>query len=98
VSCWWISWKRAQQSMQCQIVQPWKCYEQPLSDNAMDCLLLHNNTRLLVATATQQPLQHFRWTVLEHAPYSSHLVPSDFHSFPLFRIVFLATNMRMMTA
>ena len=45
-------------------------------------LLLHNNARLLVATATQQPLQHFRWTVLEHAPYSPHLVQSDFHLVP----------------
>jgi hypothetical protein len=44
-------------------------------------LLLHNNARPHAMTATQQPLQNFRWTVLEHAPYSPHLVLSDYHLF-----------------
>jgi histone-lysine N-methyltransferase SETMAR len=32
-------------------------------------------------TATQQLLQHFRWTILEQPPYSPDLVLSDFHVF-----------------
>jgi histone-lysine N-methyltransferase SETMAR len=35
-----------------------------------------------VAIATQELLQHFRWTVLEHPAYSPDLAPSDFHLFP----------------
>jgi len=34
-----------------------------------------------VTTATQL-FQHFRWTILEHLPYSPDLAPSDFHLFP----------------
>jgi hypothetical protein len=59
-------------------------------------LLMHNNTWPLVATLTQRTLQHFRWTVLKHAPYSPHLVLSDFHLFPTLRIIFLATNLWVM--
>jgi transposase len=33
-------------------------------------LLLHNNAWPHVMTATQQLLQHFRWTILEQPPYS----------------------------
>jgi histone-lysine N-methyltransferase SETMAR len=45
-------------------------------------LLLNNNTRPHIATAIQQLLQRFRWTVLEHLPYSPDLAPSDLHLFP----------------
>jgi hypothetical protein len=37
VYCWWIAWKRAQQSMQSHIVQPKNGNEQLLNDNALDC-------------------------------------------------------------
>jgi histone-lysine N-methyltransferase SETMAR len=35
-----------------------------------------------VATAKQELLQCFRWTVLKHLAYSPDLAPSDFHLFP----------------
>jgi histone-lysine N-methyltransferase SETMAR len=44
--------------------------------------ILHDNARPHVATATQELLQRFRWTVLEHPAYSPDLAPSDFHLFP----------------
>ena len=44
-------------------------------------LLLHDNARPHVATETQQLLQRFKWTILEHPPYSPDLAPSDFHLF-----------------
>jgi hypothetical protein len=45
-------------------------------------LILHDNARTHVATATQEPLQRFRWTVLEHSTCSQDLAPSDFRLFP----------------
>jgi histone-lysine N-methyltransferase SETMAR len=45
-------------------------------------LILQDNARTHVATATQELLQRFRWTVLEHPAYSPDLAPSDFHLFP----------------
>ena len=44
-------------------------------------LLLHNNAQPHTETATQL-LQCFQWTILEHPPYSAHLVRSDFHFSP----------------
>jgi len=44
-------------------------------------LLLHNNAQPHVQTATQL-LQPFRGTILEHPPYSTDLVTSDFHFSP----------------
>jgi hypothetical protein len=49
-------------------------------------LILHDNARPHVAIATQELLQHFRWTVLEHPAYSPHLTPSDFHHFPALKV------------
>jgi hypothetical protein len=40
-------------------------------------VLLHDDTRPM-----SQLLQHFKWTILEHLPYSPDLVLSDFHLFP----------------
>jgi hypothetical protein len=45
-------------------------------------LLLHNNAQPHVMTATQQFLQHFKWTISEHLPHSPDLAPSDFHLCP----------------
>jgi histone-lysine N-methyltransferase SETMAR len=49
---------------------------------ATGVLLLHDNAWPHIATATQKLLQRFRWTILDHPPYSPDLAPSDFHLFP----------------
>ena len=50
-----------------------------------DVLLLHNNAWSHVVTATQQPLQHFMWTIFKQPSYSPELVPSDFHLFSILK-------------
>jgi hypothetical protein len=45
-------------------------------------LILHDNARPHVATATQELLKCFWRTVLEHPAYSPDLAPRDFHLFP----------------
>ncbi|GBN17379.1 Mariner Mos1 transposase [Araneus ventricosus] len=43
--------------------------------------LLHDNARLMFSRPVSEKLQGYSWKVLEHPPYSSNLVPSDFHLF-----------------
>jgi histone-lysine N-methyltransferase SETMAR len=45
-------------------------------------LLLHDNARPHSAKATQELLQQFQWTILQHPAYSPDLAPSDYHLFP----------------
>jgi histone-lysine N-methyltransferase SETMAR len=49
-----------------------------------DALILHDKTGPHVATA-KQLFQRFKWTILEHEPYSPDVVPSDFQLFPTFK-------------
>ena len=44
-------------------------------------LLLQDNARPHVAKVCKDLLQHFRWEVLHHPPYSPNLSPCDFHVF-----------------
>jgi histone-lysine N-methyltransferase SETMAR len=43
-------------------------------------LLLHDNIRTHISTATQL-MQCFSWTILEHPPHSPDPAPNDFHLF-----------------
>ena len=45
-------------------------------------MLLHDNACPHAATVTQQNLECFKWTIIDHPPYSPDLAPSDFHLFP----------------
>lgn len=42
----------------------------------------HNNARPHVSRQTTALLDEFGWKLLDHAPYSPDLAPSDFHLFP----------------
>ncbi|GIY33905.1 mariner Mos1 transposase [Caerostris extrusa] len=44
-------------------------------------ILLHDNARPHTATRTIRKLVQFRWSVLEHLPYSPALSPYDFRIF-----------------
>ena len=44
-------------------------------------LLLHDNARPHSANQTTVMLRSFKWEVLQHPPYSTDLIPSDFHLF-----------------
>jgi histone-lysine N-methyltransferase SETMAR len=46
-----------------------------------DVVLLHDNARPHVANRTAARLQSFGWEIMEHAPYSPDLAPSDYHVF-----------------
>ncbi|GBM56624.1 Histone-lysine N-methyltransferase SETMAR, partial [Araneus ventricosus] len=43
--------------------------------------LLHDNSRLHTAVATQELLDQFGWEIFDHPPYSPDLATSDFHLF-----------------
>jgi hypothetical protein len=58
-------------------------------------LILHDDARPHVATAIQEFLQRFRWTVLEHPAHSLDLHLVIFTSFLLLRIILLATNFQV---
>jgi transposase len=45
-------------------------------------ILLHNNARSHTAAATVNHIATFGWELLDHAPCSPDLSPSDFHFFP----------------
>ena len=97
VYCWWISWKRAQQSMHHHTVQPKNGYKQPLNNNAPDCAqqvfcfftitlgpkswLQHNNP---CSTSCGQSLNSHHTAQI--------LCQVTFTSFPLLRLILLATN------
>ncbi|GBM72579.1 Histone-lysine N-methyltransferase SETMAR [Araneus ventricosus] len=44
-------------------------------------VLLHDNSRLHSAAATQELLDQFGWEIFDNPPYSPDLAPSDFHRF-----------------
>ncbi|GBN96891.1 Histone-lysine N-methyltransferase SETMAR [Araneus ventricosus] len=44
-------------------------------------VLLHVNARPHTAVRTGEVSRKFKWDVFQHPPYSSDLVPSDFHLF-----------------
>ena len=44
-------------------------------------LLLHDNVRPPSAAQTQDLITSFKWEEMDDPPYSSDLVPSDFHLF-----------------
>ena len=44
-------------------------------------LIQHNNACPHTSLRTQEPITKFGWTVLPLPPYSTDLVPSDFHLF-----------------
>jgi len=44
-------------------------------------ILLQDNARPHVAKVCKDLLQHFRWEVLHHPPYSPDMSPCDFHVF-----------------
>ena len=44
-------------------------------------IMLQDNARPHVAKVSKDLLQHFRWEVLHHPPYSTDLSPCDFHVF-----------------
>jgi histone-lysine N-methyltransferase SETMAR len=46
-----------------------------------DVLLLHDNASPHVANRTAGRLQSFGWVIMEHAPYSTDLAPSNYHVF-----------------
>jgi histone-lysine N-methyltransferase SETMAR len=47
--------------------------------------LLHDNARPHTAVATTSHLQHFKWEILQHPPYSPDLSPCDYHVFGPFK-------------
>ncbi|GFT26644.1 histone-lysine N-methyltransferase SETMAR [Trichonephila clavipes] len=44
-------------------------------------LFLHDNARSRTSRTTLELIKSFGWEVLDHAPYSSDLAPSDFNLF-----------------
>ncbi|GFX82675.1 dnaJ homolog subfamily C member 13 [Trichonephila clavipes] len=48
-------------------------------------LLFHDNARSHTSRATRDLIESFGWEVLDHAPYSPDLSPSDFHLFRCLR-------------
>ena len=44
-------------------------------------VMIHDNTRLHTAAATQNLITTFGWEQFDHPPYSPDLAPSDFHLF-----------------
>ncbi|GFV31827.1 histone-lysine N-methyltransferase SETMAR [Trichonephila clavipes] len=45
------------------------------------CFVLHDNARSHISRATRELIESFGWDVLNHAPCSPDLVPSDFDIF-----------------
>ncbi|GFS57044.1 mariner Mos1 transposase [Trichonephila clavipes] len=46
-----------------------------------DILLFHLNARTRTSRTTQESIESLDWEVLDHAPYSPDLAPSDLHLF-----------------
>lgn len=44
-------------------------------------LFLHDNARPHTAGRVKEKLQHLRWEVIDHPPYSPDASPSDYHLF-----------------
>ncbi|GFS66317.1 histone-lysine N-methyltransferase SETMAR [Trichonephila clavipes] len=44
-------------------------------------VLLHDNARPHVSRVTQMELDKFKWDTLDHPPYSTNMLPCDFHVF-----------------
>ncbi|GFT37380.1 histone-lysine N-methyltransferase SETMAR [Trichonephila clavipes] len=49
------------------------------------CLLLHDNARSHTSRTTCELIESFGWEVLDYAPYTPDLAPSDFHLFRYFK-------------
>ena len=54
-------------------------------------VLLHDNVRPHTMVCTNALIKLFNWEISYHPPYSSHLVPSDYHFFTKMK-VWLATQ------
>jgi histone-lysine N-methyltransferase SETMAR len=53
-----------------------------------DVIVLHDNTRLLVACTVWNTMCSMLWKVSDHSPYSLDLSPCDFHVFgPLKKVL-----------
>jgi histone-lysine N-methyltransferase SETMAR len=44
-------------------------------------VLVHDNARPHTAARTRALLKHFNWELLDHAPYSLDLAPTDYRLF-----------------
>ncbi|GFS87375.1 histone-lysine N-methyltransferase SETMAR [Trichonephila clavipes] len=44
-------------------------------------LLLHDNAMPHTSLTTRELIEYFGWELLDRAPYSTGLAPSDFHPF-----------------
>ena len=58
-----------------------RCAVRRLRPEIKKVRLLHDNARPHVCNPVQETVKKFRWTVIQHPPYSPDLAPTDFHLF-----------------
>jgi hypothetical protein len=58
-----------------------------------DVVLLHNNEGPHTAARTRALVEHLNWELFDYPSYSLDFAPSDYHSLPTRRPVFLSKRL-----